>query len=116
MRTKLDYVKKQIDAGLFEVGAVIDVALNKRSWVPFMEHQKNIASLAERVDGIMDQQKIVEYMVCISGDFRQIGVLVTLPQTRDLVHTGGDLQTPVRRKSKCCRRVATANPQQPGRD
>ena len=89
MRTKLDYVKKQIDAGLFEVGAVIDVAFNKRSWVPFVDHQKNIASLAERVDRIMDQQELVGYMVCISGDFRQIGVLYTLPQAGDLLRTGG---------------------------
>ena len=83
MQTNLDYVKKEIAAGRYLLGASVKGPKGSRSWTPIGELPSQIALLSKRVDRIMRQQRSVDFLTCISSDFQQMGVLYVLPQQTD---------------------------------
>lgn len=83
MQTNLDYVKKEIAAGRYVLGASVKGPAGSRAWTPIGELPGQIALLSKRVDRIMRQQRSVDFLTCISSDFQQMGVLYVLPQQSD---------------------------------
>ena len=53
MQTNLDYVKKEIAAGRYLLGASVKGPKGSRSWTPIGELPSQIALLSKRVDRIM---------------------------------------------------------------
>lgn len=83
MKTKLDYLKKEIAAGRYVVGALVKDPCLERKWIPVNELPQHISHLCKRVNKIMHQQDSVDFVTCVSSDLQQVAVLFALPQQAD---------------------------------
>ncbi|UOB05913.1 hypothetical protein [[Acidovorax] ebreus] len=85
MNPKIDYIKKEIAAGRFQIGALIKSAGPSALWVPVIELPSHVDRLSRRVSLIMREQRVVDYLPCVSTDLQQLAVLYVLPQQPDVL-------------------------------
>lgn len=85
MNPKFDYLKKEIAAGRCQVGALVTGTVPNTPWVPVVEIPALVNRLSRRVDFIMREQRVVDYLPCVSSDLQRLAVLYVLPQQTDLV-------------------------------
>lgn len=85
MNPKIDYVKKEIAAGRFQIGALVKGASPSALWVPVIDLPSHIDRLSRRVSLIMREQRVVDYLPCVSADLQQLAVLYVLPQQPDVL-------------------------------
>ena len=83
MKTRADYINAEIKAGRYRVGAVVTGTPSPRTWIPITELSVHVGSVVKRVDRLMNQQRHVDFVTCISGDLQQVAVLYVLPQQGD---------------------------------
>ncbi len=85
MNPRIDYVKKEIAAGRCQVGALVKGAVPDGLWIPVIELPSHIDRLSRRVNFIMREQRVVDYLPCVSADLQQLAVLYVLPQQPDVL-------------------------------